>query len=76
MVAVAHLVRAPLCGSGGSRFKSGQPPITGLSDINCLNCAMLSAFLEVRIYLHVFGYVLGVLEVLYQESDLTTRGSS
>lgn len=26
MVAVAHLVRAPLCGSGGSRFDSGQPP--------------------------------------------------
>lgn len=26
MVAVAQLVRAPLCGSGGCRFKSGQPP--------------------------------------------------
>src|SRR5262249_54898725 len=27
MVAVAQLVRAPDCGSGGRRFKSGQPPI-------------------------------------------------
>ncbi len=26
MVAVAQLVRAPLCGSGGCRFESGQPP--------------------------------------------------
>lgn len=28
MVAVAQLVRAPLCGSGGCRFKSGQLPQT------------------------------------------------
>ena len=26
MVVVAQLVRAPDCGSGGRRFKSGQPP--------------------------------------------------
>lgn len=26
-VVVAQLVRAPLCGSGGRRFKSGLPPI-------------------------------------------------
>ncbi len=26
MVAVAQLVRAPLCGRGGRRFESAQPP--------------------------------------------------
>lgn len=26
MVDIAQLVRAPLCGSGGRRFKSGYPP--------------------------------------------------
>jgi hypothetical protein len=33
MVAVAQLVRAPDCGSGGRRFKSGQPPLTNSPEI-------------------------------------------
>ena len=34
MVAVAQLVRAPVCGTGGRGFKSPQPPHLFFGNIN------------------------------------------